>query len=431
MKFYFPFYFGCLTLLFFGCRNPERQKHNPDNEQLLQLLDQKEYFKLETRLSAAGEKISEEQRLYFQSFVDNAFNRNQEAIEDIDRFLKDYSSGSSDSLKASLYQLQSDSYFKLFEYGQAARSDSLLLARCSAALDNEKVRDVKNYLLIRNALKPVQPQETVIRDSGTIYWKKNKIGLIELPVKCNGSRYDGIFDTRANISSITQTYAARLGLKMLNVSYEEGAGITGIKFKVGLGIADSLYIGRILVRHAVFQVMPDSVLYIAPLKLSLDLIIGFPIIAQLKEIHLYRDGRMFIPSIPAKSGLHNFALDGLDPVISLPAGEDTLCFHLDLGADKTILYSGYFEKFKPQILREAIKKTAQYGGAGGVQKKEVYVLPALHLSLQDKKITMDSIDVLTQKIFPDERFYGNLGRDFADNFEELIFNFQYMYIEGR
>ncbi|HEY4155975.1 MAG TPA: aspartyl protease family protein, partial [Puia sp.] len=282
----------------------------------------------------------------------------------------------------------------------------------------------------RNALKSVPPQETDIKESETVYWKKDKIGLIEIPLKCRSVSYQGIFDTRANISSITQTYAKKLGLKILDVSYEEGSGITGIKFKTGLGVADSLYFGNILVRNVLFQVMPDSILYIAPIKFSLDIIIGFPVIEQLKEIHLYRDGRMLIPLTSSKSDLHNFALDGLDPVISLKTDQDTLCFHLDLGADETVLYAAYFEKFKQRILKEGKKRSARYGGAGGIQEKEVYVLPALHLSLGNKNITLDSVDVFTKKIFPEERFYGNLGRDFTGRFGELVFNFEYMYVKG-
>ncbi|MEO6963396.1 MAG: aspartyl protease family protein [Puia sp.] len=433
MKYECLFYFGLGIILFSGCHDSRMvdARFLQDEQPLLNLLNQKEYFKLEDRLNLAGDDIPAGQKLYFQSYIDNAFNRNERTIQDVDAFLKDYAAGLPDSLMASLYMLQSDSYFKLYRYAKAAAADSLLLTRYSLSLDSERINDIKNYLLIRNALKPVAAQETIILASETIYWNKNKIGLIEIPVIANHEQYEGIFDTRANISSITQTYARRLGLRMLNVSYEERSGITGIKFKTGLGIADSLHIGRILIRNAVFQVMPDSILYIAPLKLTLNLIIGFPIIEQLQEIHLYRNGKMFIPLIPTKSELHNFALDGLDPVISLLSGGDTLCFHLDLGADKTILYSGYFERYTAQTLKEGIKKTARYGGAGGVQEKQVYVIPALHLSLGGKKITLHSVDVLSKKIFPDERFFGNLGRDFADQFDELIFNFRYMYMKGK
>jgi hypothetical protein len=298
------------------------------------------------------------------------------------------------------------------------------------ALDSETISNVKNDLLIRNALQNISPQQAIIQNSTVIHWKKDEIGLIEIPVKSNSKTYDGIFDTRANISSISQTYAAKLGLKMLDVSYEEGSGITGIRFKTGLGIADSLYIGDILIRNAVFQVMPDSILYLAPIKFSLNIIIGFPVIAALREVHVYKDGRMLIPLIQSKKALHNFALDKLDPVISLKTDDNTLCFHLDMGASTTDLYYAYFEKYKSKILKQGSKKTIQIGGAGGIQKKEVYVIPEFNLYLENKKITIDSVDVHIEKIYPKEKYYGNLGQDFTARFNEIILNFTDMYFSA-
>jgi hypothetical protein len=45
---------------------------------------------------------------------------------------------------------------------------------------------------------------------------------------------------------------------MLGVSYLEGSGATGNQFQVSLAVADSLWLGSILLQHVVFQVMPDE-----------------------------------------------------------------------------------------------------------------------------------------------------------------------------
>ena len=433
MKNTFLLFFAGIFLLFTGCNQqatPGNNSNNAVNKRLRALLDQKEYFRLETQLNLFKDSIDNKQRLYFQSFVDNAFNRNEESIKDIDTLFKNYFSTITDSTKAALNLLQDDDYFKLFQYAKSAQSIKTVLNNYQAVLDSEKISDIKNDLLIRNALQNIPPQETIIHDSTLIHWKKDRIGLVEIPVKSKAGTYDCIFDTRANISSISQTYAAKLGLKMLDVSYEEGSGITGIRFKTGLGIADSLYIGNILVRNAVFQVMPDSILYLAPIKFSLNIIIGFPVIEALKEVHIYNDGRMIIPLIPSKKALHNFALDRLDPVISLKTDDDTLCFHLDMGASSTDLYYAYFEKYKSQILKQSRIKTIQIGGAGGIQKKDVYILPEFTVYLENKKVTIDSVAVHTEKIYPKEKYYGNLGQDFIARFNEMILNFTDMYISA-
>jgi len=406
--------------------------HRQDNinASLTHLLNQKEFFKLETQLNENKNNLEPDKKLYFQAFVDNVFNRNQASVNSVDTLLNTYSSKFTDSAKAALLQIQEDSYFKLFQYVKAADADSILLSHYANALDSEQVSDIKNTFSIRNALRSIPPQETIIKGNTSIRWIKNTIGLVEIPVKQDAATYNAIFDTRANISSITETYAAKLGLKILPVVYEKSSGITGIKFKSRLGIADSLLIGNILIRNAVFQVMPDSILYLAPLKLTLNIIIGFPVIAQLKEVHILKDGWMIIPQLQTSSNLHNFALDGPDPVISLLSGKDTLSCNFDLGAGNTDLYYAFFEKYKSKIVKEGHTKTIHLGGAGGILEKKVYVLPSLELSLGNKKVILDSVDIFTEKISPGEKMYGNIGNDFASQFNELIINFDQMYIKG-
>jgi hypothetical protein len=420
----------CFTPIFLHLAGCDKATNADAVKHLKTLLDQKEYFKLQTQFRLFGSNIGDKDRLYFKSFIDNAFNRNYECITDVDSLLKNNSLKLSDSLKPTLYRLQSDSYFKTYQYAKAANNDNILLKNCARILTKADIDDI-NYDLVRfNALKKVPPQQTIIKSSTSIPWKKDKIGLIEITVTSHAQNFNGIFDTRANISSITQTYAKKLGLRILNATYDESSGATGITFKTGIGIADSLLIGNIVVRNAVFQVMPDSILYIAPIRFQLNIILGFPVIEQLQEVDLFKDGRMVIPLTPSVSNLHNFALDGLDPVISLKSGKDTLSFHFDSGAITSDLYSAYFEKYKNLILKTGVKKYVEIGGAGGSQKKKVYVLPGVSLFLGDTPATIDSIIVFEKKTYPNQILYGNLGQDFMANFSELVFNFKYMYVKG-
>ena len=394
------------------------------------LLNNKEYFKLEDRLTKQRDDLSPPQQLYFEAFINNAFNRNRVAAKQVDSLLKNYSSSFNDTVKVDLLRLQEDCYFKLFDYAKAANVDSTIINGYAASLDSSGLADVKNSFLLRNGLRNVPPQLVSRRTINELPWKRNILGLITIPIEHRGDSFNCIFDTRANISSITETYAKKLGLRILPVTYDEGAGLTGITFKTGLGVADSLYIGNILIRNAVFQVMPDSILYIAPLKVSLDVILGFPVIAALGEVHILKDGQMIIPQYPTKNDLHNFALDKLDPVLLLKTGNDTLNFNFDLGAGNSDLYYAFFQKYKSRIMKEAHQRHIQLGGAGGIQKKTVYTLPSLELTLGNKTVTLDSVDIFTQKISPEETLYGNIGIDFASKFNELILNFDQMYVKG-
>lgn len=394
------------------------------------LLSQKEYFKLDKALQASGQDLPADQKTYFTAFLDNAFNKNKACVSTVDSLLGTKSTRWPDSVKASLLLLQGDSYFKLGQYAKAAQNDSIIIGRYPKAIDQADLENVMNELLIRHALKTTPPQQTTINANTTIHWTRDKIGLIEIPMTSAGQSVDAIFDTRANISSITKTYADKLHLHLLDVSYQEGAGITAAQFQVGLGFADSLYIGNILVKNAVFQVMPDSLLYIAPVKFQLNIILGLPVIQQLQEIQWSADGNMTIPLTPTENNLHNFALDGLDPVLALITDNDTLGFHFDTGASSSVLYAAYFEKHKTTILKTAIKKTQTFGGAGGVRRKDSYVLPSVRFDLNNQTVTVDSVSIFPQKITPGEKLYGNIGQDFMRGFSEMTIDFRYMYVTG-
>ncbi|MDO3640392.1 retropepsin-like aspartic protease [Mucilaginibacter sp. L3T2-6] len=415
--------------IFAGCQKSSKVTDAATLKHLQSLLSQNEYFKLDAAFKSAVDKLSDADRLYFRAYLDNAFNRNEDCIRNVDSLIQ-LSARLPDTTKAALKRLQDDSYFKTFQYAKAARCDSDILKNYSHVLKKDVVDDIKNDLIIRAGLKNVPAQQTLIKTNTTISWKRDKIGLVNIPVTTHAQTVDAIFDTRANISSITQSYAKKLGLHMLDVTYNEGSGATGIQFKTGMGIADSLYIGDILVKNAVFQVMPDSILYIAPIKFQLNIIVGFPVIEQLQEVHIFKDGKMTIPLTPQKDNLHNFALNGLDPVIALQSGPDTLSFHFDSGASSSMLYESYFKKNKQEVLKAGFRKTVGFGGAGGTQKKEVWVLPKLNLRVGGRTVVIDSVSVLTKPIYPGEKFYGNIGQDFTGKFSELVYNFKFMYIKG-
>jgi len=397
---------------------------------LQSLLTQKEYFKLDKALPSSAPYLTAEERSYFQAFDDNAFGKNEACVATVDALLGTNAS-LPDSTKASLLILQGDSYFKLGRYAKAAVNDSLIIAHYPKALTKDALDDVMNTMLIRNALRSTPPQQSVINTTTTIHWTRDSIGLLEIPITSDGQNVSAIFDTRANISSITRTYAEKLHLSPLDVSYKEGAGITGAQFQVGLAVADSIRIGNILVKNAVFQVMPDSLLYIAPIRFQLNIILGFPVIAQLQEIQWHSNGTLTIPQTPGTSPLHNLAVDGLDPVIALATNNDTLGFHFDTGASSSVLYSAYYQKYKATILKTAFKKTQTFGGAGGSRKKESYVLPTLRLTLNNRTVTVDSVSVFSEKIYPGEKFYGNIGQDFMRRFSEFTINFRDMYVSGQ
>ncbi|MBN8851963.1 MAG: hypothetical protein BGO55_26015 [Sphingobacteriales bacterium 50-39] len=409
--------------------------HNPSNPMLEKefqsLLDQKEYFRLRDKMEQNRKiNIDHVKERYFSACLDNVFNLNAASERTINILLGGNKNDMPDSMVARLLLLAEDNYFKTYQYKLAAEADNRIIGDYRHAMDSATYADVKNTAIITNALSKVAPQEALIPGDQTIPWTKNKVGLMEIPVLSGDSTFLAIFDTRANISSISATYAKKLGIRMLNVSYDENSGITGQRFKCSLGVADSLRINHILMKNVVFQVMPDEVLYIAPIDLSLPIIIGYPVIAQWREIHIHRNGTITIPAEPHHSNLHNMALDGLDPVVNAIVGGDTLGFKFDTGATTSDIFDNYFRRHKEDIMRRGKASTIKLGGAGGVVEKEVYTLENFAIRVGSETATLKQVSVHKDPI-PNlnEKFYGNLGQDIMTQFEETILNFQDMYVD--
>jgi hypothetical protein len=397
-------------------------------ETLTATLLQRDYFLLEEQFEKNKATLPPAQYLYYQAYLDHAFNRNRDCIAHVDALFA-VPSTFNDSTKVALLLLQSDSYTKCYEYAAAARLDSMVLQQYAHTFDSERLEEVKNSLVFRRALQNVPVQTMQLNSDELIKWRRNKMNLMELPVKTNGSYYDAILDTRADFSCVTESYAPKLGIRKLDVTVKEGSGITGINFNASLGVADSFYVGNILFQHVVFLIMPDEVLHLKQLffNLQINLIVGAPLIEQLGELHISSKGTIRVPLKHTEQAVHNMATEFYSPVLRLKHHDDWLHLYIDLGASNTQLFPEYYKRYQGRIEQDARRKTVKLAGAGGSSNKETYVLPTVALSTVQKAITLDHINVLTDRVNNSHGHYGNLGQDFMRRFSEVVFNFREMY----
>jgi len=393
------------------------------------LLANGEYFKLRSDLGKYDKRISAGKKQYFRAFIASAFNHYAESIGSIDSLLAMKDSFLNDSARVALMLVLRDNYFKTFRYDKAAAVGREILSNYKNVL-GDRSHEVENTLLIHTGLAPIPPQRVNLKKVA-LQWKPNEMGLIEIPIRSGHTVLPIVFDTRAHISTVTQSFARKLGLTILDVSFEESSGITGKKFQSGLGIADSLYLGDILLQNVVFQVLPDKELYFPSINYTLRAILGFQVITQLKEIRIYKNGDFIISPSPASGHLRNLAFDGSTAVISLKKDEDTLSFHFDTGATGSEFYSLYFNRYKEEILRQGKVETVESGGAGGTIKVEIYALPMVNLAIGNKKFVLKDIGVRTVPIYKSQRYYGNIGQDLIQQFDEMVLNFENMYVDFR
>src|SRR5260370_12091553 len=118
------FYSLSLLLLCIGCRHPSSLQTEKECQSLL---DQKEYFRLRRIMALHGQDLSPEKNLYFSACIDNVFNMNAASVRKIQELFDNYDRLLTDSIKARLFLLEEDNYFKTYEYARAARAEQEMI----------------------------------------------------------------------------------------------------------------------------------------------------------------------------------------------------------------------------------------------------------------------------------------------------------------
>ena len=414
-----------LIVITLTCICPAQSVEN----QMKSFLHKKEFFRLRTALQNNADNISEASKLYFDAYVANAFNRNNESIDHINKLLDQYKSSLSDSDISALLYIQQDNYSKTYQYNKAGKICDELTGNYSQVMDTTILKDIETSGKLWNALSQVQKQEVEINSDETLPWKRDKAGLMNIPVSIADTMMNFVFDTGANLSTLNKKTADMLGLKIFDVSLNVGSS-TGINNISSLCVADSLKLGNILFRNVVFLVLPDELLNFPQIDYRINGIIGYPVIEQLKEIKINKNEIISIPLQPEKTNLNNLALDELMPIVSFAVNNDTLCFHFDTGAKNTDLFKPYFEKYKPEITKQGKPEITKRGGAGGIVESKVYKIKDVVINCGNGKATLPEVSILINDINESgDKFYGNIGQDLISQFDEMIINFEYMYID--
>jgi predicted aspartyl protease len=303
-----------------------------------------------------------------------------------------------------------------------------LLRKYRHTLSAEDRDDAHNSDIIWKGLQNVAPQTTTIASTTHIAYRRDLAGLINIPVRFADSTFDFVFDTGANLSVITESYARKANLQLLNVRFKVRA-ITGLEVFANLGIASELKLGNIIVRNAVFMIFPDSALSFARGLYTIKGIIGFPVIEQLQEIRINKNA-LTVPQVATDRAIRNFGVDELLPVISVVYNTDTLAFTFDTGAQFTFLNEPFYRHYK-QLMDSAGKSfVMQVGGAGGISKTNAFRLPQIPITVAGQPALLKDVAVkTTSSDTKDKLYYGNLGQDIMNQFKEMVINFRYMYVD--
>jgi predicted aspartyl protease len=250
----------------------------------------------------------------------------------------------------------------------------------------------------------------------------NPLGSRSADVTVNGVTLPWFIDTGAEITSLPETTAKRIGVRMMTGSANMGTSI-GKDVNGRLGVIDTATIGGVTFRHIQVMVLPDAVLTFANGYL-LPGIFGLPAIAATGRIAWLDGGtRLALGSAaPAPTGTTDRAYwheAGLGVPLRTTIGMAGAQF--DSGADGTALRRPGMKLLTPAKTASITTRDGMVGGAGGYVRVKLRLLPELGYTLAG--VPLRSLKV---SIEDNDDSAGRVGGDILTQLKLLTIDFRTM-----
>lgn len=398
------------------------QTHNSSFDALYGQIEQKNFFKARELFGVAKKNLPVQYQYFTEAILDNAFNKPEESNKKIVK-LEELKTELPDSLMLKVLYIKEDNCMKQYDYAGAKKAVQAALNQYNSFLTEEKKEDLKNNLKIWTALENEPRQKVTVKGSTRLKMKKDKAGLKNLNVSIGKDTMNFIFDTGANISTISASAARRLKMKIISAGIDVDA-VTGISIKADLAVCSRLVLGNSIVENAVFLVFEDTALSFPQINYQINGILGFPVIEALNEVQLTQDDYFIVPDAETKINTpSNMAIDGLSPLIFIEGKH----FTFDTGADHTMLYEAFYRENKENIDKQYPLTKIGMGGVGGKIEYDGFKVN-YNFQILDKKVSLTNVSVLKTKINK-EKVYGNIGQDVIRQFNKMTLNFNQMFIK--
>ena len=397
-------------------------------QNLDKLIDEKNYSRLELQLRSAA--LSADEQAYFEGILADRLNQPSRAVALIQKVLPTLVEGNRKRAALALNALASDE-FMLGQYSEAVSTYAELLRDFGSLLDTADRRAIQDNHDTMALLGDTAPQRISGQTSFKVTTRRNALGLLEVPVNIAGNTEWWIFDTGANISTISMSMARRLELSLSKGRAQTQGGATGAEVPVLTAMIPELTFGVTVVHNVVVMVMDDKDLNVdlgPGGHYQIDAVLGYPVLAAIGNFNVKGSQMQVNAATLSSERKARLYVEQLTPLVSATIGEKNLVFQFDTGNTGADLTARFLNEFRTRFA--SLKPDhAQFGGVGGGSNTAIYRLPQLTLSLgaataKFKNITLvagDRGELL-------DKLYGNLGQGLLKQFESYTIDFNRMQL---
>jgi hypothetical protein len=300
-------------------------------------------------------------------------------------------------------------------YADAARS-----CEKGSQLRNDADQDSVKFWRALDEVPPPRAVGSTIIPAG-----KNWAGLSEVAISVNGINMHWAVDTGAEMSIISATLAAKIGVRFLSDNLRIQSSTVPVKSRVG--VIDLLQVGDAQVENVPVIVLPDTQFEMGggnrlPPLLGLPVLVSFGRIAWLDSQARLALGEL-APSVPLRATEQLYWHDDGIGLLWRAAGGSFVA-HLDTGANRTSLYPDSVPMLSAAERASIHLRQTATGGAGGVLTDKQKHVATLTATIGGMKIRLSEIPV--------EERLGNsgarIGMDYVGQLRTLVLDFDRMAV---
>jgi predicted aspartyl protease len=317
--------------------------------------------------------------------------------------------------------------YALFREGRYRRSLSEIEALLTIDPKDADAQDTRPFF---EALSHFPDQ--ALQESGTSKATVQMDGG-KLPLLINGRKASYFFDTGANLSTLSESEALRLGMEIKDVNSGGGAAdVNGNRVLFRVALAKSLALGGIVLNNVAFLVAGNEQQPFADMEPEQRGLIGLPVLRAFGSIKWSREGIVEVDRSPKQANMAaaNLCFDDLSLIAEASFEQHELPFVLDTGATTTDLWPKFAGVAGHLIRKSGTRESHTVTGMAGSQKFDGTSIPKVILRLGGRSVTLQPAHVLEiQQKAQTRWFYGNLGIDLLGQAQDVAIDFRTMTLQ--
>jgi Aspartyl protease len=385
-------------------------------EELHRLYKDHQWFKLIAAVRQGGTP------LFFRGAVDCALDKTEPCIREMTGVIN---AGKGGDQEYEAHSILAGFYLRKGEYAQSLAETELIL----------KIRpndsDAQSNIAFLKAASTFPGQKILSGAAAHVPWTYPTKSLT-IPVTINGKRANYFLDTGANVSTLSDADAQRLGLEVHEATVRvNGASGAAATFKVAS--SKHVSIGNFELENVLFLVFPANQPPFNDKPSLQQGIVGLPILIATKHIRWNRNGFDIVADrMQDSSPTPNLVMDQGYAIANATFQNRSLSFLLDSGSIWTFMYPRFAHDYMNYVKAHGTRTTKQLQGFGGQANVAAWRLAELPIEIGGTTDNLHQIDALLDYTDENSHNYdGCLGLDVMLNRDMVDFNFERMQIVVR